>query len=145
RMRVWWVDKEYRGVAGVGAGLDCRTLRQGDVHDVCLRECSHKASPTSTPHHGTAPTAQCYSPSTTDSRADYRGVIALAYRSLVRDTLLPSDPAAIGRAALAGSGISLPRGFGNRVEHDGDWLPRHVTGDGPWWAVIQAMANAVDV
>src|SRR5690606_18995163 len=63
---------------------------------------------------------------------------------LVRDTLLPSDPAVIGRAALAGSGIGLPSGFGKDVEHDGDWLSRQVTGDGPWWAVIQAMAHAAD-
>ena len=91
----------------------------------------------------TAQRARCYSPSTTDSRADHRAVIALAYRSLVRDTLLPSDPTVIGRAALAGPGITLPVGFGSDVERDAEWLARQAA-EAPVWPVIQAMAHAAD-
>lgn len=72
--------------------------------------------------------------------------MALVYLSLVRDTLLPSDPAVIARAALAlgGSSPPLPSRFGHNVEGDGVWLSQQLTGDGPWWHVIQAMARAAD-
>ena len=71
----------------------------------------------------------------------------LVYRSLVRDTLLPSDPGAVGNAALAamaGPGVTLPTWFGVDVERDGAWLAAQLPGDGPWWHVFRSMVHACD-
>jgi C-terminal processing protease CtpA/Prc len=74
-------------------------------------------------------------------------LMGLVYRSLVVDSLLPSDPLRIGEAALAAMARRagrptepLPAGFGVDVEGDARWLTERLPAPGPWWDVFHAMA-----
>ncbi|HZJ08736.1 MAG TPA: hypothetical protein VFD39_03510 [Trueperaceae bacterium] len=82
-----------------------------------------------------------------DNSLSNADLTALVYRSLIRDTLLPSDPLVVGRAALGaieGGGTELPAGFGDDVERDALWLASRLPVDGPPWASLGAMATAAD-
>ncbi len=71
----------------------------------------------------------------------------LVYRSLVRDTLIPSDPRVVAEAALAAMSAGsqlLPPGFGQDIGSDGARLAAHLPGDGRLWAVLEAMGRAAD-
>lgn len=92
-------------------------------------------------------------------------MLGLVYQSLVRDSLLPSEPAVIARAALTadaayraseraeftsgavgepGSTCSLPSWFGHDADGDAVWLSDQLNGSGPLWHVFRAMTLAAD-
>jgi hypothetical protein len=73
--------------------------------------------------------------------------IALVYRALVHESLVPSAPAVIGRAALAalarrggGEAPVLPQDFGLDLDRDVAFLEGALQGAHPWWDVFAAMA-----
>jgi C-terminal processing protease CtpA/Prc len=78
-------------------------------------------------------------------------LMRLVYRSLVVDSLLPSEPRRIAEAALAAIArregrpcAALPDGFGADAQSDGEWLADQLPAPGPWWDVFHAMAWGSD-